>query len=311
MHRIRQFFRESLDLSLAEAKSAMVLFFFIFLILSVTLAANWFFDKKSGEVIISEFGETALPDKQERKPFFKKDKYPESRRIAVRHFPFDPNKASETDLLTLGIHPRQVKMILNYRNKNGTFRYKEDLKKIYGFQPEVYTALETYIQLPPRSAGKPEFQKKPTPYQTAQRPEFPQKKFSKEISKFDINTADTTQLKLLKGIGSVISSRIVKFRDMLGGFVSTEQVAETYGVSPEAMDEIRKYAFIKTPVNKIKINSVSAEKFKHPYLKGYMGKTIMNYRKQHGRFNSIADLRNIQNLDDAVITKLEPYLEFD
>ncbi|NBA87964.1 helix-hairpin-helix domain-containing protein [Emticicia sp. CRIBPO] len=315
MNRIRQFFRESLDLSIAEAKSAMVLFAFIFLILTVTLTASWFFDKKAGEVIITEFGETALPEKEERKPYFKRDNYPESRKIPVRHFAFDPNQASESDLLTLGIAKPQVRMIVNYRKKNGKFRFKEDLNRIYGFQPEVYAALENYIQLPSRSVtkpgSKPEFSAKPEPYQESQKPGFTPRVFSKEISKFDINTADTTQLKMLKGIGSVLSSRIIKFRDMLGGFTGTDQVAETYGVSPEAMEEIRKYTFVKAPVNKIKINSVSPEKFRHPYLKGYLAKTIINYRKQHGRFNSIADLRNIQTLDEAVITKLEPYLEFD
>ena len=42
----------------------------------------------------------------------------------------------------LGVSERTARTIRNYLDKGGQFRKKEDLKKIYGFQPEDYTALE-------------------------------------------------------------------------------------------------------------------------------------------------------------------------
>ena len=58
----------------------------------------------------------------------------------------------------------------------------------------------------------------------------------KVITQFEINAADTLNFRTLKGIGEVLSSRIVKYRKLLGGFYSTHQLTEVYGVEPETVN---------------------------------------------------------------------------
>ena len=132
-------------------------------------------------------------------------------------------------------------------------------------------------------------------------------KANKVISKFDINIADTTQLMQIKGIGPAYAKRIIKYRDLLGGFYSIDQISETYGLNPEIIPELKKYGIIGN-YKKININDLG--KTKHPYLKYNEIKVINAYKKQHGPFKSKEDLRNIKILDDATIAKLEPYLSF-
>jgi competence protein ComEA len=45
-----------------------------------------------------------------------------STRPKPAYFYFDPNTATELQLLTLGLTPKNVQTILNYRNKGGQFR---------------------------------------------------------------------------------------------------------------------------------------------------------------------------------------------
>ena len=57
----------------------------------------------------------------------------------------------------------------------------------------------------------------------------------------ELNGADTTTLQLLHGIGPVFARRIVRYRERLGGFTSTEQLLEVYGFTPQLLDHIRPY----------------------------------------------------------------------
>jgi hypothetical protein len=85
-------------------------------------------------------------------------------------------------------------------------------------------------------------------------------------------------------------------------------VGETYGIDPLVIPELKKYASLSGQVKKIKINQL--DNFRHPYLKFNQIKVIAAYRKQHGNFKSAEDLKQIKILDEATISKIEPYLEF-
>ena len=54
----------------------------------------------------------------------------------------------------------------------------------------------------------------------------------------ELNSADTTQLMLLRGIGSTFARRIVSYRALLGGYVRKEQLLEVYDLSRERYDAI-------------------------------------------------------------------------
>lgn len=80
----------------------------------------------------------------------------------------------------------------------------------------------------------------------------------------DLNSADTTLLKRVPGIGSSFARRIVKYRDLLGGYYVVEQLQEVYGMDRERYDAIHPYFTVGTAVRPLTltIDSISY----HPYL---------------------------------------------
>jgi len=221
---------------------------------------------------------------------------------------FDPNAASEQELIGIGIPAFLARRIEKFRSKGGQFRWKEDLKKIYDFPPELYARLERYIAIQDQ---KPAFgAAQAGSYQTSSNAQAGP--VVKGIQPFDINQCDTTALIRLRGIGSKLAQRILKFRDGLGGFHSTDQYREVYGLDSLALAEMKKYAKVSSGVKKVDINEATAEELaRHPYLRNRKQmQVLVNYRAQHGPFRSLEDLRNVKALDEATIQKIGPYLSF-
>lgn len=224
----------------------------------------------------------------------------------THYFPFDPNTASEGQLEELGIPKWLVKRVLNYRSKGGKFYKKEDLQRIYDFPPALYISLSSYITLPEKSVGFNSFAKNAESNVDKSAVQESYKPVS-----FDLNRADTNDLKKIKGIGSKLAFRIINYRDKIGGFYEETQLKEVYGLDSSVVQETLKFAYVKNPVlRKIKINEITPEDFKHFYLKSYVVKAIVAYRQQHGKFSSRKDLENIKVLDAKSLDKIAPYLEF-
>lgn len=237
-------------------------------------------------------------------------------------FAFNPNTIDAESWQRLGAPRWLADRIVRYRSKGGQFRKKEDLLRIYDFSPELYAELEPYIRLSEAKTGG----KSPDTYRerfyknetngdkplTASKSGYSAERYSKPVLQpFDINTADTTDLIKLRGIGSKLAGRIVKFRDALGGFTSPNQYAEVFGLDSLALGELTKYGQLQSPVKKIPINTASAEELdRHVYLSKRQAEIIVNYRIQHGPYTSPESLRNIRALDARTIEKLTPYLEF-
>lgn len=252
-------------------------------------------------------------EKENQLKFGKYKKYPAKKEYAkagrtFRLFDFDPNTATVDELATLGIPVFLAKRIDKFRSKGGQFRKKEDLLTIYDFPASLYKRLEKHIVLSPVANGnKAKFTPK-------DRVVYEKKVFEKKpaIAEFDINKADTTQLVRLRGIGSKLSVRILKFRDGLGGFHSASQYAEIFGLDSLAFSELNRFAKVQSGVKKMNINTATAEELNsHTYLKNKkIAAIVINYRNQHGNYQSIDDLRKVKVVDESMIRKMEPYLSF-
>lgn len=123
-----------------------------------------------------------------------------------------------------------------------------------------------------------------------------------------LNTADTTALMTIPGIGPYYARRIVQYGERLGGYVSVAQLHEV-GDLPEG---ISKYLTIDNPSpRKLNVNSLSLEQLrKHPYLNFYQAKAILDYRRLHGPIKSLNDLRLSKDFPQAAIDRLLPYVEY-
>ena len=234
----------------------------------------------------------------------------------VKLFRFDPNKITAEQWQQLGINRYVAQRIINYRTKAGNFKYREDLQRIYGLPDSVYQRLYAYIELPvkPEKAG---FAANRPGYTTtypnaANRSASTQKAF--RLQPIDINTADTTELKKIRGIGSKLSQRILKYRNRLGGFHSPEQMQEVFGLPPNILDSLNKYTYIENDyiTNKINLNSATYEQLKeHPYMTFSVAKAIIAYRQQHGPYKQTTDIKRIKIMTEPLFTKLQPYLSVE
>ncbi len=128
-----------------------------------------------------------------------------------------------------------------------------------------------------------------------------------------LNNSDTVDWKKIPGIGSIYASRIVKYRDLLGGFARVEQLLEVYGIDNELYSSIIPYIYIETNTNlrKVQVNkSEFREMLRHPYLNYKQVQAIINLRRRKGDIVSINELSMLDEFTTDDIYRLEPYLEF-
>lgn len=131
---------------------------------------------------------------------------------------------------------------------------------------------------------------------------------------FDLNLADTTQLKSIYGIGPVIARRIVTYRTNLGGFIVHNQLYEVWGLDSTVVGRLTEKSVIApgfTPV-KLQINRCSERDLAiHPYIRTKLARAIVNYRLQHGDFLSVEDLTKIAVIDEKAFHRIKPYVTLD
>ena len=218
-------------------------------------------------------------------------------------FHFNPNNAQARDLLSLGFTQNLATRITRYREKGGKFRTKSDLLKIYGVDSAFYQRIYPFISLPEQVATNKKGAKKYEPKNVLI--------VKKATEKFDLNNADTSELKKIYGIGDKLALRILKYRDALGGFVDTNQLKEVYGLDSLVIKRLSEGSMIqdKFQPKKININTASEKQFSsHPYLHK-MAKSIVSYRFQHGNFRTVEDIRNVGSVDEKSIQRIIPYLK--
>lgn len=202
-------------------------------------------------------------------------------------FKFDPNNLPAEKWQQLGLSGKQITTIKNYETKGGRFYKKEDVAKIYAITADDYKRLAPYIDIPEGYTSKPNII-------------------------VELNSTDSAKLTRINGIGPAFAQRILEYRKRLGGFLNKEQLKEVYGLDEEKFNQIKNQIDINPArITKIKINQVDFEGLRRfPYLSNKQTNAIIQYRNQHGNYNTIADMRNIVILNDDILRKIEPYIDF-
>ncbi|SIT91441.1 ComEA family DNA-binding protein [Pontibacter indicus] len=317
MKKLRYWIRRNFGFSQREVNGFLVLIGAMVLLTAAPLLFKWLTKPETGafgnpsdrhllDSLVAQL-EARQPEPKGRKKVYQ---------LPVALQPFNPNHLTEAQWQELGMPAYMAKRILNYRSKVGDFTYKAQLGTIYGLPDSVFQALYPYIQLPEtkpdrynrtqgiaansRMAPNPNWANNPRP----------RERFI--LAPFNINAADTTQLKQIRGIGSKLSARIVKYRDGLGGFHSMAQVQEVYGLPPAVVDSLHKYTFVPKAnmLKQIRLNQAKADELKaHPYISSNVARAIVAYREQHGDFQQVEDIRQIKIVTAELFEKVRPYLE--
>jgi len=216
----------------------------------------------------------------------------------ISYFRFNPNGLAAADWKRLGLRDGQIRNIKNYEAKGGRFWKKEDLRKIYSLSQADYERLEPYMVVEDRTPSQ--IEKKSTV-------------LSASVPPINLNRADSVALLDLPGIGPVFASRIVRYRKLLGGFYTLDQLLDVYGMDTVRYQQIKPYLFAQAQdVEKIALNEATvADLGKHPYIRYKYAQRIVRYREQHGPFKSLDDLLDIVLIDAVYLRKIAPYLTID
>lgn len=235
--------------------------------------------------------------------------------IAICMQMFDPNTADSVTLVHLGFKPWQAKNMLKYRAKGGRYRVPEDLKKLYGMTDSMYQALRPYIcivRTEPDSLRIDSLLIDSVEVDTTRYDSMPKWQSVKRDTILNLRTADTTELKMIRGIGSYRASQIVRYRERLGGFVRVEQLKEVKGMETVADSVLKHFVLDSTNVKRLDVNNIGVRQLsRHPYLRFEDAKAIYEFRRKNIRLDSLEQLYELEDLSEETIKKVAPYLKFD
>jgi DNA uptake protein ComE-like DNA-binding protein len=209
---------------------------------------------------------------------------------------FDPNQLMVKDWVSMGLSQRTARTIVRYVEKGGRFRQASDLEKIWGLRKEDLQRLLPFVSIQGKQMNNKEFLGD----------EKVGWKESKQQRIIDINTADSSDWTNLPGIGPVLSRRIVRFREMKGGFQSIDDLRKVYGLSDSVYIQIRPFCRISLPVmDTAVLNQYSLRQLMGRFKISYeVAQAIICYRKQHGSFRQLEELRKIVFINDSLYKQI-------
>ena len=165
-------------------------------------------------------------------------------------------------------------------------------------QAEKFAELKPYIVIEPRPTSPKVLAEKTS---------------NKKDTVLELNSADTTELQYIRGIGSYYAKQIVRYRQQLGGYYKVEQLREIMELEDSAYTAMAKHFTVDTTqIQRIKVNMASVERLKrHPYIDFYAARSIYETRRNAFQLNGISELSDKDGLPADVLEKLRPYLSFE
>jgi competence protein ComEA len=290
----KKFIKDYFSFSSSDRNGLIVLSFLIFLIILFRYLLP-LFDPGRKSIDLTAYHEEILL-------FYSR---PEADVEALTHFRnelfyFDPNKLTLVQMEKLGLSKRLSGTIQNYLVKGGRFREVNDLKKIYGMNDSIFGILAPYIRIEKEVQARPKVIEEKAPVHEGFR-------------LIELNSADTSELKILPGIGSVLSLRIIKYRELLGGFYDPVQVKEVFGISETLFVNIQ--PFIITDSSKLRFLKINEAPFneilRHPYISYDQTVRITAIVQKQGEIRNLELLVEEKVFDSLAFKRIRPYLSVD
>ncbi len=257
-----------------------------------------------------DFNQESKPSSEEQKwlslqntlDTIKEDKPQFERKI----YPFNPNFITDSKGYKFGMTAAQIDKLLAFRKQGLFVNSSEEFQQVTGVSDSLLNVMAPYFKFPDWVNNKNDHENKKS---NSKWIEYPKKEAIKII---DINSATKEDLIKISGIGEAISERIVKQKDMLGAFVSMEQMKDIWGLAPEVVEKLNQSFTISTKPNprKININEASIKELgQFPYFRYPISKNIVTYRSMNGAIK-IDDLSKIKGFPVDKIKIIALYLDF-
>jgi competence ComEA-like helix-hairpin-helix protein len=236
--------------------------------------------------------------KEKKNSYFSKIKksskvYTKSREIKLH--PFDPNMMTYRQWIEMGFSKKQAKNIENYKSKGGVFHKSEDFRKIYSISEDEFDRLYPYIIITSSDAEEDE--------------EDEDEQSNEIIFTLKLNSINIDEIQKVKGIGPSYAKRIIKYRNLLGGYTQINQLMEVYGMDQERYQQIKPFFEIDTDsIQQLSLKTASySQLLRHPYISKDLAYEITDYRKMHGGFKSVEELKTISIVNDSLYQKIYLY----
>ena len=227
----------------------------------------------------------------------------ERRHLKPTHYPFNPNFITDFKGYRLGMSVAEIDRLLAFRATNKYVNSAAEFQQVTKVSDSLLAAISPYFKFPDWVKNK-QHQRSFTKFDKAK---------AEKVVVLDINSATAEDLIKVYGIGAALSERILKQRELLGGFYKIEQVADVWGLSPEVVANVQKsFTVMSMPKSKkIKINDATVKELaQFPYFRYHLAKQIVTYRSMNGNITSTADLLKINGFPVGRAEIIALYLEF-
>ena len=228
----------------------------------------------------------------------KKTHYKKREDLNITYFSFDPNKIDPESMRKMDFGEKVISNILKYREKGGAFRKPEDLKMIYGLDDAKFALLQSWINIENYKLNIADKKEKEILEH-------------EDIVEYDLNTIAFKELLTITNGDSRISGRILKYRSLLGGFYSMEQLNEVYDMNDSIYELLLPSLQIDTSsILKLSLNTSSyIDLLKHPYIKKEYVDLIMKYREFRNSEIVLSEFTESGLFSDTIMNRIQPYLK--
>jgi len=239
----------------------------------------------------------------------------------IESMKLDLNTAVIDELVKIsGIGPGTAKKIIKYRKENGPFKSIEDLLNVPGIGETKFNSFKEYITVRKSATELEETEKKEQEEKKITAPPPPNQKKIKMVysDKVDINSADLEELMSVEGIGKNMAQRIIDYREINNGFKTIEELSNVKGISSARVEKLKPHLELKPYKKKIwkpsdianiepmNLNTCNYLELRQlPYISVEIANAILEFRKKHGKFNSVNDLRKIKEIDYTTFTHIK------
>ena len=217
-------------------------------------------------------------------------------------YPFNPNFITDYKAYALGMSTEEYDRLQAFRKQDKWINSKADFKRVVMVSDSWLDSMAPYFKFP-------EWVTNPRPKTNRTYVDFnKEKKFSEKI---DLNTATAVQLQEVPGIGKVLSERIVKYRDKLGGFTDDVQLFEVYGLAPEVVQRASHRFTVKSPKEILKININTATASDLAILPGMsfeLAKEIWEFVRLREGITDLSELEKIESISANKLRRIQLYL---
>lgn len=204
----------------------------------------------------------------------------------------------------LGLLARELDSLYAFRAAGGRLYSLEQFGEVTGISQERLASLGKRLKFPDPEKQQRAVNRRKNSH--GRKPPAP-------VPVQDLNTAGVEELREIRGIGPVLSQRILKFRKALGGFQHESQLLDVYGLPPEVARRAMARFRVSDPpaIERINLNTATADELASLlYLDAQMAEGLIRRRLAKGPYTSIEEITEVETIPADKIERIALYLTF-